>query len=61
MMACVSSLRYQVRFNSDETDMFTSTRGLHQGTSSLHISSFYMVRVYLVYCCMKNKLVVLLG
>jgi hypothetical protein len=31
MMACVSSVRYQVRFNSDETDMFTPTRGLHQG------------------------------
>jgi hypothetical protein len=31
MMACVSSVRYQVRFNSDETDMFTPTRGLRQG------------------------------
>jgi hypothetical protein len=28
MMACVSSVRYQVRFNSEETDMFTPTRGL---------------------------------
>jgi hypothetical protein len=31
MMACVSSIRYQVRLNSDETDMFTPTRGLRQG------------------------------
>jgi hypothetical protein len=31
MMACVSSVRYQVRFNSEDTDMFTPTRGLHQG------------------------------
>jgi hypothetical protein len=31
MMACVSSVRYQVRFNSDETDMFIPTRGLRQG------------------------------
>jgi hypothetical protein len=31
MMACVRSVRYQVRFNSDETDMFSPTRGLRQG------------------------------
>jgi hypothetical protein len=31
MMACVSSVRYQVRFNSDKTDMFITTRGLRQG------------------------------
>jgi hypothetical protein len=31
MMACVSLIRYQVRFNSEETDMFTPTRGLRQG------------------------------
>jgi hypothetical protein len=31
MMACVRSVRYQVRFNSDETDMFVPTRGLRQG------------------------------
>jgi hypothetical protein len=31
MMACVSSVRYQVRFNSEETDMFVPTRGLRQG------------------------------
>jgi hypothetical protein len=31
MMACVSSIRYQVRLNSEETDMFTPTRGLRQG------------------------------
>jgi hypothetical protein len=30
-MACVNSVRYQVRFNSKETDVFTPTRGLHQG------------------------------
>jgi hypothetical protein len=31
MTACVSSVRYQVRFNSEETEMFTPTRGLRQG------------------------------
>ena len=31
MMACVSSVRYIVRFNSHETDIFTPTRGLRQG------------------------------
>jgi hypothetical protein len=31
MMACVSSVRYQVRFNSEETDTFIPTRGLRQG------------------------------
>jgi hypothetical protein len=31
MMACVRSVRYQVRFNSEETDMFVPTRGLRHG------------------------------
>jgi hypothetical protein len=31
MMACVRSVKYQVRFNSEETEMFTPTRGLRQG------------------------------
>jgi hypothetical protein len=31
MMACVRSVRYQVRFNSEETEMFIPTRGLRQG------------------------------
>jgi hypothetical protein len=31
MMACVSSVRYQIRFNSEETDMFAPTRGLRLG------------------------------
>ena len=31
MMACVSSVRYIVRFNSHETDIFTPTRGRRQG------------------------------
>jgi hypothetical protein len=31
MMACVNSVRYKVRFNSEETEMFTPTRGLWQG------------------------------
>jgi hypothetical protein len=31
MMASVSLMRYQVRFNSDKTGMFTPTRGLPQG------------------------------
>jgi hypothetical protein len=31
MMACVRSVRYQIKFNSGETDVFTPTRGLRQG------------------------------
>jgi hypothetical protein len=31
MVACVSLVRYQVRFNSEETEIFTPTRGLRQG------------------------------
>ena len=31
IMACVSSVRYKVRFNSQETEMFTPTRGIPQG------------------------------
>jgi hypothetical protein len=31
MMAYVSLVRYQVRFNFEEADMFTPTRGLRQG------------------------------
>ena len=37
MMACVRSMRYQVRFNSEEKDMFTPTSGLRQGGSSLSL------------------------
>jgi hypothetical protein len=31
MMACVTSVRYQGRFNFEDTDVFTPTRGLRQG------------------------------
>ena len=31
IMACVSSVRYKVRFNSQETEIFTPTRGIRQG------------------------------
>jgi hypothetical protein len=31
MMVCVSSVRYQVRFNSEEIESFSPTRGLRQG------------------------------
>jgi hypothetical protein len=31
MMACVRSVRYQVRFNSEEINMFVPTRWLRQG------------------------------
>jgi hypothetical protein len=31
LMACVTSVNYNVRFNSMETDAFTPSRGLRQG------------------------------
>jgi hypothetical protein len=31
MMACVTSVKYEVRFNSEETEKFSPTRGLRQG------------------------------
>ena len=31
IMACVCSVRYKIRFNSQETDVFTPTRGIRQG------------------------------
>ena len=31
MMACVRSVRYKVRFNSQETDSFIPTKGIRQG------------------------------
>jgi hypothetical protein len=31
MMACVRSVRYQVRFNSEDSDIFIPSRGLRQG------------------------------
>jgi hypothetical protein len=31
IMTCVNTVRYRVRVNSDESDMFTPTRGLRQG------------------------------
>jgi len=33
IMACVSSVRYTIRFNSMETDSITPTRGIRQGDS----------------------------
>jgi hypothetical protein len=31
IMSCVSSVQYQVRFNGQETECFSPTRGLSQG------------------------------
>lgn len=61
LMNCVRSVRYQVRFNSEETDMFVPTRGLRQGDPYPHICSYYVRKVYPVYCCMKKKLVASMG
>jgi hypothetical protein len=49
MMTCVRSARYQVRFNSKDTDMFVPTRGL-LGIRTLLICFFYVWKVYLVFC-----------
>jgi hypothetical protein len=40
MMACVRSVRYQVRFNSEDTERFIPTRGLRQGILYLLICFF---------------------
>jgi hypothetical protein len=56
MMACVNSVRYQLRFNSEETDMFVPTRG-HGGILSRPICSFFVRKVYLVSYCFKRRLV----
>jgi hypothetical protein len=61
MMACVRTVRYQVRFNSEETNMFEPTRGLPRGTLYLLICSYCVVKDYRVFCCMKRKLVALMG
>jgi hypothetical protein len=37
MMACVRSVRYQVRFNSEETDMFTPNKSSSPGGSPIPI------------------------
>jgi hypothetical protein len=44
MMACAGSVRYQVKFNSEETEVFVPTRCLRQGDPSPHICSSYVQR-----------------
>jgi hypothetical protein len=39
LMACVRSVKYKVRYNDQETEGFTPTRGLRQGILYLHIFS----------------------
>jgi hypothetical protein len=61
MMAFVSSVRYQVRFNSEEMEMFTPQEGCARGTLSILIYSFFVRKVYLVSFCMNKKLVASMG
>jgi hypothetical protein len=61
MMACVRSVRYQVRFNSEETDMLFPL-GAFDKVTHYHLTySSFVRKVYLAYCCMKKKLVASMG
>mgnify|MGYP000928120711 CR=1 FL=1 len=57
IMACVGSVRYKIRFNSQETDVFTPTRGIRQGVHSPPTFCSFVQKVFLVYCSLKKKLV----
>lgn len=57
MMSCVSSIRYKVRFNSQETYLFIPTRRIRHGVPFPLTFSCFVPRVFLVYCSMKKKLV----
>ena len=61
LMTGVSSVKYKVRFNSHETDMFTLLGEFGTETPSLHICSLYVQNVCLVCCSMKKKLVAWMG
>jgi hypothetical protein len=42
IMSCVTSVNNRVRFNADETETFTPTRGIRQGGSDVAIPFFVM-------------------
>ena len=44
IMACVTSVRYQVRLNNNLSDYFSPTRGLRQGDSLSPISFLFVLK-----------------
>ena len=62
IMACVSFVRYKVRFNSQETLRYLPLLGgFDKGIPSPHTCSFFVQKGCLVCCSMKKKLVAWIG
>ena len=59
IMSCVSSVKYRVRYNSQETEEFIPTRGIRQGDSLSPICFSYAQKIYLACCSLKKNLVAL--
>jgi hypothetical protein len=61
MMACVSSVSYSIRFNSQETGYFAPSRWLRQGYPLSPYLFLLCVQAFLVCYCTERKLVASIG